>query len=636
MSAICGIFNTDGSPLANNVLQGMTASLSHRGPDGNGTWQDGPAGLGQQLFCITPESLGEKLPYCEPASGLAITADARLDNREELCAKLNIPLDQQPGIPDSMLILKSYEKWGKECPKQLLGEFVFVIWDEKRREMVCVTDHMCNKPLYYHFRPSRCFAFATEIRAIHTIPGIDRRPNLRKLATLSLFGVERESTYFEGIFLMPGATVMTITANGIHKTEYWEPDYDNRLNLKTEAEYVEAFRDVFFQAVAARLRSAFPVASLFSGGLDSSAITGTAARLLAGEGRSLTAFSAVLPDSYGGNVRDEREYIDLLQGRPALSIEYISDAWRGPFDDLERLIWSGEKPVYTSRHYLYTAFAAAAASKGVRVILDGVGGEMGPTFHGYGYYAELFRKGQWPSLLREVVARGRVEQRGCLGLIKSEVLWPLLPGWWLRRYKPRFDLVMVGQGTVLRPDFVRQQLDHKTMREYQLLSYTLGEVLPDHRKNQVKSINFVRQARTGLAFSGYEKVALSMPFLDKRVIEFCLALPGTMKVNNGYKRYMIRAGMAGILPDAIRFRTTKEPFSVDYHDRYNWQRGKVQALLQAMVKTPLAQEIVDTDRLESMLKYSMQTNRCSTPDEFSAMHMVPQGVFLLAFLNTFK
>ncbi len=134
---------------------------------------------------------------------------------------------------------------------------------------------------------------------------------------------------------------------------------------------------------------------------------------------------------------------------------------------------------------------------------------------------------------------------------------------------------------------------------------------------------------------GYERVSLVSPFLDRRVLEFCLALPGDMKVNHGYKRYLIRAGMRGILPEKLRFRTSKAPFAPDFHDRYNRQKSIAGEVFAQAEKHPAVQEIVDLDKLRRMLQLTMQTNRCNTPEEFAAMQAVPRGIYLIAFLQRY-
>ena len=636
MSGICGIINLDGKPVALETLEAMMAALAHRGIDGSGTWREGPTALGHQMLHLTPESLSEELPFSEPEARLAITADARLDNREELFRQLEISASRQSGATDSWLILEAYKKWGKECPRHLLGDFVFVIWDGVSQELICATDPLGLRPLYYYHTPHE-FIFASEIKGIHAVPGVPRALNKRTIALMGMPAMhffEPGSTFFERIARMPGSTVMTVNRKGIGEQEYWRPDPSRRIHLKDELEYAEAFQDTFSQAVAARLRSAFPVFTLYSGGLDSSAVTGTAARLLQQEVRRLTAFAAVLPPGYQGSGTDERSYIDLLKGTENLEITYITDPWRGPFDDLDRLVRSGDSPNYTSRHYLYTAFAAAAGCRNGRVLLDGSGGEFGPSFHGDGYYAELFWRGRWKRLVQEIRARARNDHCSPLSLIKSQVIAPLIPDFFMTRLRPRFDLAQIQQSMPLREDFIQRQLGREAPR-YQRLSRSLGTVSPSHRRNQYQTLLLVRGGRQGGGFVGYERVSLASPFLDRRVLEFCLALPGDMKVNHGYKRYLIRAGMRGILPDTLRFRTSKEPFSPDFHDRYNRQKSIGCAALAQAEKHPAVQEMVDLDKLRRMLQLTMQTNRCDTPEDFATMQAVPRGIYLLSFLQLY-
>jgi asparagine synthase (glutamine-hydrolysing) len=123
------------------------------------------------------------------------------------------------------------------------------------------------------------------------------------------------------------------------------------------------------------------------------------------------------------------------------------------------------------------------------------------------------------------------------------------------------------------------------------------------------------------------------PYRDQRLLQFCLALSGELKVRNGYKRYLIRAGTQGLMPDELRFRTSKEPFSPDFHDRYNRQKGIARQIVREMPRTGLIAEIVDLKKLETMLDYNMRTNRCDTPQESAAMQSVPRGINLIMFLR---
>jgi len=637
MSAICGIFNLDGEPVSPRAMESMMAALGHRGPDGSGVILDGPVGLGHQMFHTTPESLEEKLPFHKTDSALIITADIRLDNRDALFSAIGLtPSDRS--IPDSQLALKAYEKWGRDMPDHLEGDYAVVIRDTGKRQLVIFTDPAGMYPVFYYHTGNR-FIFATEIKGVLAVPSVPRRLNKKFLAMhMAVPGTPfalPETTFFEGVSAMTAASVMLVNSKGINISRHWTPDISRRIAFKSEDDWIEAFQELFFNVVKARMRSAFPVVSLLSGGLDSSAVTAFAADVLKKQGQRLRTFSAVLPDGYTGSGTDERYFIDLFREHDNIDMQYITDEWRGPFDHLDRLIQGGETPFYTSRHFLYTAFSHAAKEAGTRVILDGCFGEMGPSFHGDGCLAELLLKGRLFELTREVVLRSRRENRRALGVIKGEVIKPILPIRLQARLTPRFDTTEMSQNMPVQKAFINRWVGETEIAGIQEDLQSLLYTRPFHRRNQGGIFHRKKRCHPHNGFNGYEHIVSCYPFADRRVIEFCLASPGWIKVRNGYKRYMIRAGMKGLAPSEIRWRTTKEPFSPDYHDRYNRQKKTAVDLLYGIGKNDPIREIVDVERIKKGLSYTMTGNRCDTHQGFMSMHVVPQTVYLCGFLRLF-
>jgi asparagine synthase (glutamine-hydrolysing) len=149
MSAIFGIYHLDGKPVAQDNVERMSEVLAHRGPDGSKIWLYENLGLGHRMLWTTPESLREILPLATADGNLVITADARIDNRDELIRLLGLQNHQADTISDSELILTSYQKWGEQCPEKLLGDFAFAIWDARRQSFFCARDRFGVKPFYY-------------------------------------------------------------------------------------------------------------------------------------------------------------------------------------------------------------------------------------------------------------------------------------------------------------------------------------------------------------------------------------------------------------------------------------------------------------------------------------------------------
>lgn len=587
--------------------------------------------MGHAAFHLTLESTYDTLPRHDETAKLTITADAKLDNRSELCQRFN--LRERVSLSDSELILHAWRLWGEDCPKYLIGEFVVVIWDEVRKALYCFTDQTGQRTFFYYY-DSNLFAFASDLNALHTVPGIERKPNLSRIANhgnISYIINNPESTCYESIFKATASTFMTVKEKKLEKRTYWKPNIHHRINFSSEEEYIEAFQELFESIVRSKMRSHSPIVTLLSGGLDSSSITAMTSNILNQEGKSVTALSAMLPKDYKGVSTDERYYINLLQ-KPNLHIQAITDWWRGPFDGLEREDFYKNWADKSSRFYLYTAFATAATKLGARIILDGCYGEKGPSFHGNGYFAELFLKLRWRTLFREGGLYMKRYNRPFVKFALMDTMYPLLPAKIQEKLKLRSDLAFSKELSFIKPSFIDKNL--KTLEIKNLAS--LNTQFPNHRLHQYQAMSYQHAHNFSIPSDSNQPVQFSFPYNDKRMLEFCLAIPGDLKVRNGYKRYSIRSGMRGLMPDELRFRTTKEPFSPDYNDRYNRQLGKAKSFVLNFSKIPLVNEIIDLPKLTEELNHQMETNRCSTARDFTSMHTVPRALYLMAFLSTFS
>ncbi|MEP7356295.1 MAG: asparagine synthase-related protein, partial [Anaerolineales bacterium] len=285
MSGLCALLNFDGRPVDRAELEKMTARLAHRGPDAGGIWPPSgggpadpgsPVGLGQRLLWTTPESLHERLPLASADGQLAITADARIDNRDELFGLLGLA---DHSLADSALILAAYAKWGERCPEHLLGDFAFAIWDAGKQALFCARDHLGNRPLFYHQAPGFA-AIASEIKALLVLPQVPRRLNERRIAEyLATLHDDTAITFYQDIHRLPPAHSLTLSRAGAKLERYWALDPARALPPASDEAYADGFRELFTEAVRCRLRSAYPVGAMLSGGLDSSSIVCVARQL---------------------------------------------------------------------------------------------------------------------------------------------------------------------------------------------------------------------------------------------------------------------------------------------------------------------------------------------------------------------
>src|SRR3972149_8709319 len=279
MSGIVGIWNLKDQPVEKPLLQRLSTTLAHRGSDGEGIWSRGSVGLACQNLWVTPESEKEIQPKVHP-SGTVVVFDGRLDNREEILARLKGSHDISPASRDRALILAAYRAVKERLPEWLVGDFSFALFDPHEPQLLLVRDVLGVRPLYY-YRTADTFLFASEAKALLSHPQVSAQPEDDLLADFLLDRFhDQERTFFKGISSLPPAHAALISPKGFKKWRYWDFDPNKRIRLGSYQVYAEAFREVFEKSVKRRLRSAYPVAVSVSGGLDSSSVLCQAEALL--------------------------------------------------------------------------------------------------------------------------------------------------------------------------------------------------------------------------------------------------------------------------------------------------------------------------------------------------------------------
>ena len=628
MSGIVGIYHLDGRPVFAAELERMSSTLAHRGSDGSGIWCDGVVGLGHRMLHTTPESLHEQLPLVNRDADLAIASDARIDNREELIPLLDFE-NRSAEITDSELILATYEKWGEDCTKHLLGDFAFAIWDGRLRMLFCARDHFGVKPFYYYHVPGHLFFFASEIKALLSQSEIPRKLNELQIADyLSGLFEDKASTFYQNIFRLPPAHSLTITARGASLQYYWSLDPSEELQLGSDDEYASAFRETFTEAVRCRLRSAFPIGSHLSGGLDSSSVTCVARRLwnASGEGE-WHVFSNIyddVPDC------DERPFINAVLAQGGYTPHYIHADRSGPLMDLERVFWHQDEPSIGPNHFLPWQLNRAAAEAGVRVVLDGFDGDT-TVSHGAARLAELAYGGEWETFVHEAnavschfnVTPHRLLQTYGVAALKElakkqrwlifarainqinrsfqasrrELLWrhglkPLLPSCQQRDSTKGVDQIINADfaRSIDLPDRIGSlnagRFDSpRTVREDQWRSLTSGLM------TSVLELS----DRSAAAFS----IEVRHPFMDKRLVELCLAMPPEQKLHNGWSRVVMRRGLSSILPEEIRWRGGKTDMNPNFvHGLLVLNRGALDEAI--FVDSQVVEKYVDIRHLNDL------------------------------------
>lgn len=553
MSALAGVLNLDGAPVDPSLLERMAERLAYRSPDGMGSWRDGAVGLAHGRLWTTPEEVGEEQPLRDPECGLALAADARIDNREELLALLGDgPGGRQAGVSDAGLILAAYRELGEGFCERLLGDFAFALWDGRRRRLLLARDALAMRQLFYA-QAGQSLVFGTTIGSV--LAALPERPPLnRNLIEAFLQGSYRpwiRETVHQGVLRFPPATLLVADAGGVRLRRWWRPGDTFRGAFSSDEEWVEAFGEVFERSVRCRLRGTTPVGIMAGGGLDSAAIACVARRALRGEQASLRVFALTFEETPSA---DEREYLDelaaWLDGVPVhripadhlpLGLEPV--AGHGPPLD--------EPPISLLRSQ-GEALLVRAAQSGCRVVLtgDAANAVLGHSFYGdpraLGFLGWRERRAELPYF------RARRGQ-GTLELLARALFWPRLPAG-IREALRRLAGGR-GKGWVrpAGPGSWRRRLPPLPRPER-------GRRLPPSGRWAARSIERPFDlARHGMmdVTAAWAGVEWRQPFLDRRLVDLMMHVPPRLRSWRGEDRRILRLSMRGKMPERIRRRRTK-------------------------------------------------------------------------------
>lgn len=519
--------------------------------------------IGCGIQYITAESSREKLPFHDDECKIILTADAIIDNRKELIEKFQLK-NKVDDFNDSEYILMAYKKWGKDCPKYLVGDFAFAIWDYEKQRLFCARDHVGKRTFYYSYDKKR-IVFSTLIKPILEIMK-EKELNEKWIAqNLGIVGVlssaEVEETMYKNIFQLPPSTCMIIDSNKIRFEKYWNPEKDIKtLKLSCDKEYEESFKKVFMEAVRCRVRSKEEVGIMLSSGLDSTSVGALAAKCLKEENKVLKSFTSIpLKENNnitvnGRNINEsegvqllvekskniEPKYFEFRELSPLTSFQENSEMLEMPFKAIENMFW-------------YIGLAQEASKSGCKVLLDG---QFGNSTISYGDYdtnlLTLIKHGNLLQIIKEIKGikeKYKLTNKRC---IKS-ILQLITP------YKIRKI-----QFLNIYKDF--DKYEWTTINRNLINKWNIDEVLKKKKLAMLPSPYYDWRAVRKLIvnpltlshIAEYEvKVGLMTglikrdPTRDKRVIELILSFPSEQFVRNGEERYLVKRVMTNLVPDEI-------------------------------------------------------------------------------------
>jgi asparagine synthase (glutamine-hydrolysing) len=380
MCGITGLINIDGTPVSSVILKRMTDAIAHRGPDGEGQWIEGNVGLGHRRLAIIDLSPAGNQPMISSDHRYVLCYNGEVYNYRELRADLEAEGVWFRSQTDSEVVLYALAHWGAEAVLRFNGMFALALWDRKEQTLLLARDRYGIKPLYYA-RQGHTFAFGSEQKAILGQPDFQRK--LNKPALLEYFTFQNiftDQTLLEDVRLLPAGHYATFSRGhqSLVARCYWDYRFREPGQPANKEEYLEELDRLFRQAVNRQLVSDVELGAYLSGGMDSGSITALAAQQFP----YLKSFTCGFDLSSASGIElafDERAKAEAMSAR--FKTEHYEMVLKA--GDMERclpsLAWHLEEPRVGQSYPNF--YAAKLASKFVKVVLSGAGGDE--LFGGY-------------------------------------------------------------------------------------------------------------------------------------------------------------------------------------------------------------------------------------------------------------
>jgi asparagine synthase (glutamine-hydrolysing) len=591
---MCGIAGTlslslDEIPNLGHRLAAMNRLLSHRGPDGTGTWEHvrGAAGFAHRRLSIIDLSTGDQ-PMTDPA-GNWITYNGEIYNYIELREELG--LANFKTTSDTEVILAAYRKWGADCVNHLRGMFAFAIWNESRQELFCARDRFGIKPFYYT-KVGDTFYFASEVKAL--LPFVDQiETDVEGFKDYLAFQFcLAGKTLFKNISeLLPGHT-LTVTKGAIAVKRYWEVYYEIDFD-HTPRYFQDRLRELLAESVSLHLRADVPVGAYLSGGLDSSTVASLASTETNGNFAAFTGKFSFSPDY------DESRYARELAEWRGFSLYEVDISAADFIDNIDKVIYHLDYPVAGPGSFpQYMVSQLAARHR--KVVLGGQGGDE--IFGGYtryliAYFEQCLKAAidgtinngnfvvtyesiipnltalkNYKSMLQEFWRDGLFEdmdQRyfqliNRASSVHGEIRWNLLGDYSpFETFRSVFNGSNVGQ---------ESYFDRMTHFDFKTLLPALLQV----------------EDRVSMAHGLESRV----PFLDHRIVEFAATMPADVKFKDGTMKQVLKDAVRPWLPESILNRKDKMGFPTPLNE---WLKNEARDFAHDLFSTTQAQtrELVD-------------------------------------------
>jgi len=565
---MCGIVAilSKQKPISELALKRATERLFHRGPDGQKYWisLNRRVGLGHARLSIIDLETGDQ-PITNESETLQIVVNGEFYDFERIRHNLERRGYRFRTHSDSEIALHLYDEFGTQCLHHLRGEFALALWDERNQLLFAARDRFGIKPLYYAVIDETIY-LASEVKAL-LAAGVPARWDSESFFQADSGVLDPSRTLFSGIYQVPPGHFLLGSPGGIQLKSYWDFNYPIEKNLSqiSEKEYIEQIRETLEKAVQLRLRADVPVACYLSGGLDSSAILGIAAKL---SSTPLKAFTI----SFEQKAYDEEVLARETAAYTGTDIQIIPVTQSDLAEHFAETIWHGETLCINAHSVAKYILSQAARDAGYKVVLTGEGSDE--IFAGYAHFRQdmlLYNtQGQDENKIQHLLDQLQSSNAISKGLLLPDgTFQPLTSVQQVLGFVPTWMETAAAGSMKTRflysPEFLAQFAFRDAYRVFLNCLDVRGQLQEREPVNQSlylwsKTIlpNYLlRMLGDGVEMA--HSIEGRLPFLDHHLVELVCQLPVSLKISGMTEKYALREATRPYLTHTI-YKREKHPF----------------------------------------------------------------------------
>ncbi len=592
MCGICGIIRRhQENTVSPATLKKMTDSLIHRGPDDEGFYVNNNAGLAMRRLQVIDLQTGQQPIFNEDKS-IVVVQNGEIYNYVELRERLIKKGHRFYTHSDTEVIVHLYEEYGEDFLGHLNGMFAIALWDDTRQKLILARDRLGEKPLYY-FQNESGIAFASELKALATLPDFPREVNNEAIYNyFSYLVVSAPATIYRGVNKLRPAHYLRFQNGRTEIRRYWDVQFDPQHHW-SEKMVCEQLSELLIRSIRQRIRSDVPFGAFLSGGIDSSIVVALMSQVL---DEPVKTFSIGF---------EEDRYNELNYARQ-IAEKYNTEHHElvvkpSAIDLLEKLVWYFDEP-FAGPSAIPTYVVSKMAREHVTVVLTGDGGDE--VFLGYDRYLKMLGRQKYdkiPAPLRKLLGSvgGLLPQQTYgKGLLQS-------------LGQDDFHYYTVGLSQFFKPklftrDFLQQisgadsfsvvsdaLLDDSHEYLTRLNAIDLKHYLPENVLVKVDRMSMANSLETRALF------------LDHKIVEFAAKIPAQLKIKNGISKYILKRSSKNLLPQKIINRN-KWGFALPVDE---WFRGELSEMIREKINATQKSDMFNHIYLSTILSEHLSRRR---------------------------